>query len=90
MRSFITLLLVRSLIYTCSLAKASSSLIADLRSLDLSPGTHIGLASNSSRFTQRWSSYDSPSYVAAIRPTTDTDIAKIVSFLLLLLVKLLM
>jgi hypothetical protein len=56
----------------------AASLIDDLRSLGLSPGTKVGLNSNSSGFTQRWSSYDAPSYVAAVKPVTDTDVAKVV------------
>jgi hypothetical protein len=57
---------------------AQTTLIADLRALGLSPGTQIGPASNSATFTQRWSSYHAPSYAVAVRPVTDTDVAKIV------------
>ncbi|CRG83420.1 hypothetical protein PISL3812_00771 [Talaromyces islandicus] len=63
----------------CLLVQAAS-LIDDLRGLGLSPGTKIGLASNSSGFTQRWSSYDAPSYVAAVKPVTDKDVAKVIAF----------
>ena len=51
------------------------TLISALRALNLSSGTQIGPASN---YTQRWSSYDAPSYVVAIKPVTDGDVAKIV------------
>ena len=59
---------------------AHGTLISALRALDLSSGTQIGPASNSN-YTQRWSSYDAPSYVVAVKPVTDADVAKIVCVL---------
>lgn len=63
---------------------AHGTLISDLRSLDLSPGTQIAPSSDSADFTQRWSSYDAPSYIVAVKPVTDIDVAKIVRVLLLI------
>ena len=57
---------------------AHGTLISDLRSLNLSPGTQIAPSSDSADFTQRWSSYDAPSYIVAVKPVTDNDVAKIV------------
>ena len=56
---------------------ASASLVSDLSALGLSPGTKIGSPSDPA-FTQRWSSYNAPDYVVAVKPVTEKDVAKIV------------
>jgi hypothetical protein len=66
-----------SLIATISKG-AHSTLISDIKSLDLSPGTQITPGSSLINFTQRWSSYDAPTYVVAVKPVTEDDVAKIV------------
>jgi hypothetical protein len=56
---------------------ASAFLLPDVAALGLSSGTQIGSPSDPS-FTKRWSTYNAPSYVAAVRPGTEQDVAKIV------------
>ncbi|KAI9699566.1 MAG: hypothetical protein M1820_007064 [Bogoriella megaspora] len=56
------------------------TLVSSLGALGLSSGTQIALSSNSSNFTQRWSTYDEPDFIVAIKPVTDHDVAKIVGF----------
>lgn len=55
----------------------SAFLASDLTALGLSSETQIGSPSESA-FTQRWSTYNAPSYVAAVKPGTERDVAKIV------------
>lgn len=55
----------------------SAILVSDVTALGLSSGTQIGSPSESA-FTQRWSTYNAPSYVAAVKPVTEQDVAKIV------------
>lgn len=62
-----------------SLARAANETItSELLYLGLSSGSQIG---PTSEFTQRWSSYDAPSYVTAVKPATEDDVAKIVTIL---------
>ena len=63
-----------SLIVTVSQG-ARGTLTSNLHALDLSSGTQIASLLN---YTQRWSTYDAPSYAVAIKPVTDEDVAKIV------------
>jgi hypothetical protein len=55
----------------------SAFLLSDVKALGLSAGTQVGTPSESA-FTQRWSTYNAPSYIAAVKPTTEQDVAKIV------------
>lgn len=57
----------------------NETLPAELRALNLSSGSQIGLTPES---TQRWSSYYAPSFVTAVKPAMDSDVAKIVMFIL--------
>jgi hypothetical protein len=67
-----------ALVAVVALQGTYGTLVSDLRNLGLSPKTQIGSASNCTKFTQRWSSYDAPSYAVAIKPANDDDVAKIV------------
>ena len=51
---------------------------SELLALGLSSGSQVAPPSE---YTQRWSSYDAPSYVTAVKPATDDDVAKIVTIL---------
>lgn len=64
------------LVLTAQMAKGTIRL--DLLDLDLSNGTQIGPTSD---YVQRWSTYDAPTYVTAVKPSTDADVAKIVTIL---------
>lgn len=57
---------------------ANETIRSELLALGLSSGSHVAPPSD---FTQRWSSYDAPSYVTAVRPANDDDVAKIVKIL---------
>ncbi|KAK0510736.1 hypothetical protein JMJ35_007168 [Cladonia borealis] len=61
-----------------SIASAANGTIrSELLSLGLSSGSQIG---PTSEYTQRWSSYDAPSYVTAVKPATEDDVAKIIAY----------
>ena len=55
----------------------SDTILTEIRALGLSSGSVIGVTSKS---TQRWSNYYAPSFVTAVKPATDDDVAKIVIF----------
>jgi hypothetical protein len=62
--------------FVCQLV-TGTTILSDLHALGLSTGSQIGSPSDSN-FTQRWSTYNAPKYVAAVKPVTDRDVAKIV------------
>ena len=55
------------------------TITSELLALGLSSGAQIALTSG---YTQRWSTYDAPEFVTAVKPATDADVAKIVQTLL--------
>ncbi|KAF2648721.1 FAD-binding domain-containing protein [Lophiostoma macrostomum CBS 122681] len=57
----------------------SACLFPDVTALGLSSGTQVGSPSEST-FTQRYSTYHSPSYVVAVKPVIEQDVAKIIKF----------
>ena len=56
-------------------SSTNETIRSELLALGLSPGSQIGLTSG---YTPRWSSYEAPSYVIAVKPDTEDDVAKIV------------
>ena len=64
-----------SVVLVLTVSQAYGNIVSSLHNLGLSPGTQIGPSSN---FTQRWSSYDAPSYIVAVKPVTESDVAKVV------------
>jgi hypothetical protein len=72
-----------ALLLILSLASASSDVdIASLFGPSLSPGAEIFMpsyANYTEDVTQRWTVYEEPSYIGAIKPATEKDIQNIVS-----------
>lgn len=57
---------------------ANKTIRSELLTLGLSSGSQIA---PTSEYTQRWSTYHAPSYLTAVKPATDDDVAKIVTIL---------
>ncbi len=58
---------------------ANETIRSEILALGLSSGEQLFPAPN---YTLRWSSYEAPSYIIALKPATEEDVAKIVTSLL--------
>ena len=73
---------VTALIVAVVACEASSVNLHSLFGPHISPGAEIFVPSDANwttEVTQRWSSWLTPSYIGAIKPTTEADIQTIVS-----------